>query len=170
MNNKGQTIVETAIILPILLILVLGIFEFGRAMYIKNTLNNAARAGARAAVVLPPNSTSSPEGLVYSTDPITVLLNRDCSYATPTANRSIYITVCNSLYNGISKDKVSVTVQIKDLDNSNSLNSGDEVDVLVSWADYPTLFSKAIPAVGGTDVTIMGSGLTLTGEASMRYE
>ena len=50
-NKKGAALVEMAIILPLLLTIVFGIFEFGRAMYITNTLNNAARYGARLAVV-----------------------------------------------------------------------------------------------------------------------
>lgn len=50
-GKKGAVVVEMAIILPLLLLIVLGIFEFGRAMFITNTLNNAARYGARLAVV-----------------------------------------------------------------------------------------------------------------------
>lgn len=52
-NQKGAALVEMAIILPILLLIVFGIFEFGRAMFITNTLNNAAREGARRAAVSP---------------------------------------------------------------------------------------------------------------------
>lgn len=51
-NNKGAALVEMAIILPILFLIVFGIFEFGRAMFIINTLNNAAREGARRAAVM----------------------------------------------------------------------------------------------------------------------
>lgn len=50
-NQKGAALVEMAIILPLLFLIVFGIFEFGRAMFITNTLNNAARYGARLAVV-----------------------------------------------------------------------------------------------------------------------
>lgn len=50
-NKKGAALVELAIILPFLFLIVSGIFEFGRAMYTTNTLNNAARYGARLAVV-----------------------------------------------------------------------------------------------------------------------
>ena len=158
MNSKGQTIVETAIILPILLILVLGIFEFGRAMYIKNTLNNAARAGARAAVVLPRNSTGTPEGLVYPSATVTAL-SSNCNYEAGTANRYVYKTVCESLYSGIPRNQISVTVAINDLDSNGALSSGDAVTVTVSWSTFETLISKIIP---------MGNGLS--GEASMRYE
>jgi len=52
-NKKGSALVETAIILPVLLLIVIGICEFGRAMFISNTLNNAAREGARRAAVSP---------------------------------------------------------------------------------------------------------------------
>jgi len=50
-NSKGQALVEFALILPILLLLIIGIIEFGRAFYMKNTLTNAVRHAARQAVV-----------------------------------------------------------------------------------------------------------------------
>jgi hypothetical protein len=50
-NKKGAALVELALILPLLLLIVFGIVEFGRALFITNTLNNAARYGARLAVV-----------------------------------------------------------------------------------------------------------------------
>ncbi|MFO7588156.1 MAG: pilus assembly protein [Gemmatimonadota bacterium] len=55
-RDDGQALVEMAIALPLLLILLVGIFEFARAYSIKQTVVNAAREGARAAVVqLTPN-------------------------------------------------------------------------------------------------------------------
>ena len=50
-NEKGQALVEFALILPILLILVCGIIDFGWLYYNQITLNNAAREGARYAVI-----------------------------------------------------------------------------------------------------------------------
>jgi len=51
LNAKGQSLVEFALILPVLLLLILGVIEFGRAFYMKNTLVNAVRNAARKAVV-----------------------------------------------------------------------------------------------------------------------
>lgn len=44
--------VEMAFILPLLLLIVFAICEFGWALYVSNTLNRAAREGARYAAVL----------------------------------------------------------------------------------------------------------------------
>jgi Flp pilus assembly protein TadG len=49
--DEGQSLAEFAILLPILLGVVIGIFEFGRAWNIDQVLTNAAREGARLAVI-----------------------------------------------------------------------------------------------------------------------
>lgn len=50
-NEAGQSMVEMALVLPILLILVGGIMDFGWLFYNKLALTNAAREGARYAVI-----------------------------------------------------------------------------------------------------------------------
>ena len=50
-NERGQALVEFALVLPILLILVLGIIEFGRAWNLHQTITHAAREGARTAAM-----------------------------------------------------------------------------------------------------------------------
>lgn len=59
-DQKGQALVELAILLPLLFLIVFGITEFGRALYIKNTLTNAAREGARRASISPTDPTADP--------------------------------------------------------------------------------------------------------------
>jgi len=49
--EQGQTLVEFALILPILLVLVIGIFDFGSAFNSKNDLNFLANTAARFAEV-----------------------------------------------------------------------------------------------------------------------
>ncbi|MCM0083901.1 pilus assembly protein [Geomonas sp. Red32] len=48
-NQDGIALVEMALLLPVLLLILFGIAEFGRALYMENTLTNAAREGARLA-------------------------------------------------------------------------------------------------------------------------
>jgi Flp pilus assembly protein TadG len=55
-NTLGSEIAEFAMILPILFLLLIGIFWFGQAFRIYGTISNAARDGARAAVA--PNCSS----------------------------------------------------------------------------------------------------------------
>lgn len=52
-DYKGATLVEFALILPLLFMLVFGVCEYGWAMYVSNSINNAAREGARLAAVTP---------------------------------------------------------------------------------------------------------------------
>jgi hypothetical protein len=52
-------IVEFAVVLPLMMVLVVGIFDFGSAFNVKQKLNNAAQTGARFAASLPTNDLSS---------------------------------------------------------------------------------------------------------------
>jgi Flp pilus assembly protein TadG len=133
-----------AIVLPLLMLLVMGIFEFGRAMYIKNTLTHSARAGARAAVVT--------AGIIDAT-------GANCG--TSGNNAKIYQAVCSSLYNGIKKGDVTIDVQITDLDSSGSLNPGDIAEVKVNLDQYHSKY-RVIPYIPVPD--------KLTGTTAMRYE
>ena len=53
---RGQALVEFALILPIFLIVLLAVFDVGRLVFIYNGITNAAREGARLAIV---NQTSA---------------------------------------------------------------------------------------------------------------
>jgi len=50
-NQRGTAAVEFAIILPLLIIIVFGIIEFGTLLYDKAVITNASREGARAGIV-----------------------------------------------------------------------------------------------------------------------
>lgn len=49
--RRGQSLVEFALILPILLILLVGLLDLGRAVAAYNSVSNGARSGARVAIV-----------------------------------------------------------------------------------------------------------------------
>jgi len=50
-EENGQSLVEFTLVLPLLLLLMMGIFEFGRIFYDYLIITNASREGARWAVV-----------------------------------------------------------------------------------------------------------------------
>jgi len=55
-NERGQALVELAIALPLLILILMGIFEFGRAFYTYQVVTNASREGARVAALGGSNS------------------------------------------------------------------------------------------------------------------
>ncbi len=50
-SQRGNALIETAVTLPIILFVSVAIFEFGRAYQVQQVLTNAAREGARVAVL-----------------------------------------------------------------------------------------------------------------------
>jgi Flp pilus assembly protein TadG len=50
-SERGQALLETAITLPLVLLVSVSIFEFGRAYQTSQVITNAAREGARVAVL-----------------------------------------------------------------------------------------------------------------------
>lgn len=49
--SRGQTLAEFALVIPIFLLILMGLFDLGRAVFIYNGLTNAAREAARLAIV-----------------------------------------------------------------------------------------------------------------------
>ena len=97
--QRSQAIVEFAIIAPILVLLLFGIVDFGRVIYIYATLNQAVNEGARTAIrdsiTLPTNADVETAVKRHAVD---VSLANPCpngpiTAATPPANQGwIYIT------------------------------------------------------------------------------
>ena len=50
-NQRGAALLETAVTLPLVLLVTVSIFEFGRAYQTWQVLTNAAREGARVAIL-----------------------------------------------------------------------------------------------------------------------
>ena len=67
-RERGSAMVETAICIPLLLVLMVGIFEVGRAYETWQVLTNAAREGARMAVM----PSSNPDTTTGAGSPIHV--------------------------------------------------------------------------------------------------
>lgn len=50
-GESGQTLVEFALILPVFILLLVGLFDLGRGVYAFNTISNASREAVRIAIV-----------------------------------------------------------------------------------------------------------------------
>src|SRR3954447_10411483 len=101
-NQRGAALLETAVTLPLILFISVGIFEFGRAYQTWQILTNAAREGARIAV-LPDSSNGDISSRVtqYMTDGQLGAAGR----ATIGVNRSAVLNV-----NGRSVSASDVTI------------------------------------------------------------
>lgn len=80
---RGQTVSEFALVLPLLLLLLVGILDFGRVVFAYNSVSNAARTATRVAIV---NQTFSEiEGAAQAEavglNPVTVTVTYDADAA-----------------------------------------------------------------------------------------
>ena len=87
-DQKGLAMVELALLLPLLLLILLGIIEFGRALFVKNDLTNAAREGARRASVSLTDPTADPvraelQGYIAAACPVPITPEAVIVEATP---------------------------------------------------------------------------------------
>jgi Flp pilus assembly protein TadG len=74
-DTQAAAIIEFAVALPLLIVLVVGIFDFGGAFNLKQELNNAAREGARFGAAQPTNDLSTPTLKPASVDAIRYLVD-----------------------------------------------------------------------------------------------
>lgn len=59
-GERGQSLVEFALILPLLVLILMGVFDFGRAFFAYNAISNGAREGARYGIIHPDATDPSP--------------------------------------------------------------------------------------------------------------
>ncbi len=68
-TDRGQSVLEMALVLPFFLVIVMGVIDFGWAFRDYITLTNSAREGARYAIVCPTNDTQIKDRVsTYSED------------------------------------------------------------------------------------------------------
>ena len=72
-SRRGQSLVETALVLPVLAFLTFGLLDFGRAYYFQVAVTNAAREGSRTAILdvyTGPQTFSCSSSNSYATCPV----------------------------------------------------------------------------------------------------
>ena len=136
-RDSGQALVELALALPLLLLILVGIFEFARAYSIKQSLVNAAREGARTAVL--PN--------ISTEDTVKTVVN-------------VYLSA-----NNISPDTIIIrgAADTKDI---GAIVTGEDVTVTVIDRYDFILLGPVISLFGGTfrDGVNLGSRATMRKE------
>ena len=105
-RREGQSLIEFALVLPLLLILVFGIIDFSIGLYDKAVVTNASREGARAGIVYRSPVLSSGD----LTTAVTAVVQNYCSTYLVTfgAAASPIITVTGG---GASGNQLTVTVK-----------------------------------------------------------
>ncbi len=95
-RTRGQSLVEFALLFPILIMLLLGIADLGRAYYALVALNDAAEEGAMYAAMDPGNLTEIQNRAVHATSGL-ITLEADKVSRTPgsgfTAGAPVTVTV-----------------------------------------------------------------------------
>lgn len=145
-SEHGVALVEFALVLPMVLLFLLGISDFGRAIYYKNTLENAAREGARCGIVA-----HSDKQTYWTTDG-----NAPSVYTStqPYAGTDTIVGATARLMAGLDPSQVTVTINLWpgwDLPNA-------ALTVRVDYAYRPATSLLGLPDI------------LLTGESTMRTE
>lgn len=124
-RSRGQAFAEAALLLPALCLLLFGTLEFGRVLSVQQTLNDAAREGARWSA-LPDSGTSNLP-----------------------APGAIVTRVQNYLAaNGISASQATVTVnQSDDIPESGIDTFFSQVNVSVPYDFLTPMLSAIVPSV-----------------------
>ncbi len=65
-NQKGQALLETSLVLVTLLLMIVGIMDFGQFLFFHEALTDRARVGARYAAVNPYDVTAIQNMVVYN--------------------------------------------------------------------------------------------------------
>lgn len=84
-RRRGTAAVETAVVLPVYLLLLFGIIEFGHAQLVMNLLNSACRNGARI---------GSTEGT--TTANVTARVNQTLGAVVPSSKVTVYVKDASS--------------------------------------------------------------------------
>jgi Flp pilus assembly protein TadG len=91
-SSKGQSLVEFALVAPILIIIVLGIVEFGNLWLTMNTMSGAAREGVRIAAVTAPD-VEQVENVVQNYLTASNINDATITVAGPNAANEVVVTV-----------------------------------------------------------------------------
>ena|SRR5437867_9623291 len=115
-DEGGQSLVEFALVMPLLLLIITGLFDVARATWQENTLAYAAREGTRYAIV---HGSASLDGIIVST-----------------TNDQPIVDVVRNAAVGVT----TVTVTVTFPDNCNSRSCRVAVDATAPFVPIPSQY------------------------------
>jgi Flp pilus assembly protein TadG len=155
-RSRGQALVETALILPVFLALLLGIVDMGRAVWATTSLASAAREAARFAIVHGGNdNTPCPVGPTTRAD--LPAASASCPFPSP-SKQSIVDAATAAAIAGGSNVTVTVCYGLACSGNTDTSTNkrGEPITVVVT-----SQVNLVVPAILGR------SGFSLSGSATM---
>ena len=108
-RRNGQSLVEFAVVLPIFLLVLAGLLDFGLALYSQMTIINASREGARFGVVEPGNTVGIEDRVQAMASGLDVDTTVTCKRPSP-ANPNIFGSCSGGVGPWQSGDAVVVKV------------------------------------------------------------
>jgi Flp pilus assembly protein TadG len=153
-GEEGSTLVEMAFVLPILLVVLTGIFSFGIVLNQDMVLTNAVNAGARAFAL----SRSGNVSLAPSADPCLYAVTTAVSAASTLKASNINFTILytpsgtGNPNSGSSATTYTATGTSSSVCASLAMYTGDQVQVQASYSVTPSMFgwSKQLNLTGSS--------------------
>jgi hypothetical protein len=165
-SHKGQTVIETALMILLLFILFFGIAEIARFWWLKNQVNNAARVGVRVAIVDP--------SLTFDQSDVPIGTCTVCN-GTDSTN-SIVNAACSAITNGglCAGAVVRLTVQGADANGApggTNYIPGGIIKVQIIGPPVATIVpGLAWLSLGLIPVNPVTNTITLSSDSTMRHE
>jgi Flp pilus assembly protein TadG len=164
-SHKGQTVIETALMIMLLFILFFGIAEISRFWWLKNQINNAARVSVRVAIV----DSSLTAGA--DSDIGTCSYNSGTNSCSSGAPGSIEYAACSSITNSSICTGAVVHLTVTGVDDSGNpggtiVSPGGIVTVTVRRQNVATI----VPGLASLSFGLIPSSINLTSQSTMRHE
>ena len=156
-NERGGSLVEFAIVMPLLFMILFGIIDFGILLYDKAVITNAGREGARFGIVQVLNE-SNGEPTRHSATEISDVVSTYCTDRLVTFEENVNVSVLPKAYRWNETDETYDEISL------GSAKFGDDLRVQVTYS-YTYLAIPKIPGVGLDDATV-----DLTTTTVMKYE
>jgi Flp pilus assembly protein TadG len=131
-TTRGQSLVEFALILPIMMLLLAGLFDLGHVVFVNNSLSDGAKHGARQATI----------------DPRSATYCADVQDAIESATRGQGLTANAVTYRAVSEGAVTATYIV-------CMNGGDGPDKTTLAGDPSVAPGDRVTVELSTDVDVI---------------